>query len=107
MRRPPRRPPAPQVDLPLTLVALAAAVAALVEALIALLVHTTAVRPHWAQAAAAGSLAAVALLSLAIGWLRAGAGTVAAERARPLRWATLLVAAAAAGLAVAAGITTG
>lgn len=99
---PPHRPPA--VDLPITLVALAAGVAALVEALLALLVHTNAVRPRWAQAAAAGSLALVSLLSLALGWLRRGPAAVG--RVRQLRWITLLVVIVAAALAVAAAVNS-
>jgi len=106
MRRPTRRPPSPtQIELPITLVALAAAVAALVEALLAVLVRTNAVHPRWAQSAAAGSLAFVALVSLGVARLRAGQATT--DRVRALRWVTAAVALAAVVIAVAAGVTSG
>jgi hypothetical protein len=88
----------------MTLVALAAAAAALVEALLALLVRTPAVYPAWAQSAAAGSLALVALLSLALGRLRAGQAS--SDRVRALRWIALAIAVAAGGVAIAAGVRT-
>ena len=85
--------------------ALAAAVAALVEALLAVVVRTNAVHPRWAQSAAAGSLALVALLSLAVGRLRAGQAN--SDRVRVLRWVALAVAVAAGAVAIAAGVTAG
>jgi hypothetical protein len=86
-------------------VALAAAVAALVEALLAVLVRTNAVHPRWAQSAAAGSLALVAVLSLAVARLRAGHAI--SDRTRALRWLALAIAVAAGGVALGAGLTSG
>jgi hypothetical protein len=100
-----RRPTAPQIELPVTLVALAAAAAALVEALISLLVKTPSVHPHWARPAAAGILAFAALLSLVVARLRAGQSTT--DRVRALRWLTVLAAVAAGAVALAAGLATG
>jgi hypothetical protein len=87
------------------MVALAAAVAALVEALLALLVRTNAVHPRWAQSAAAGSLALVAVLSLGVARLRAGHAI--SDRTRALRWLALAIAVAAGAIALAAGVTSG
>ena len=103
MRRPPS--PPPQVELPITLVALAAAAAALVEALIALLVHTTQVHPHWARSVAAGVLALAALLALGIGRLRTGPPAI--RQVQVLALTTSVLALAAAGVAIAAGVTNG
>ncbi len=89
----------------MTLVALAAAVAALVQAIIAIVVRTRAVQPHWAPAAAAGALAAAAVISLGLGRLRFG--PTVGVRLRILRWATLVVAVAAGGIAIGAGLTAG
>lgn len=88
--------------MPITLVALAAAVAALVQALIALVVKAPAVHPHWARPVSAGVLALAAVLSLGVGRLRTGEAS--SDRVRALRWATLVVAVAAVGVAVAAGV---
>jgi hypothetical protein len=72
----PRRPTTPaQVELPVTLVALAAALGALFQA----------------------------LLSLLLARLRAGPPTT--ERVRVLRWVALGMAVAAGGVALAAGLT--
>jgi hypothetical protein len=101
-----RRPPTtPQIELPITLVALAAAAAALVEALIALLVKAPAIHPHWARPAAAGILAFAALMSLALARLRAGPSST--DRVRALRWVTLIVALVAGIVALSAGLTAG
>jgi hypothetical protein len=101
-----RRPPTPaQVELPVTLVALAAAVAALTEALLTLLVRTPEVHPHWAPPAAAGILVFASLISLLLARLRAGPSR--SERVRVLRWVTLAVAVTAGGVALGAGITAG
>jgi hypothetical protein len=102
MRRRPPTPPA-QVELPVTLVALAAAVAALVQALITLLVREPAIHPHWARPASAGILAVAALLSLLVARLRAGPSST--DRVRALRWVTLATAIAAGGVALGAGLT--
>lgn len=101
MRRPPTAPP--QVELPITLVALAAAVAALVQAVIALAFRPRPVHPAWAPSAAAGTLAFAALLSLLVGRLRAGQATT--DRVRALRWVALLLAVAAGVVALVAGVT--
>jgi hypothetical protein len=101
-----RRPPSPaQVELPVTLVALAAGVAALVQALIALVVRAPEIHPHWARPAAAGILASAGLLSLLVARLRAGPSS--SDRVRALRWVTLAVTLAAGGIALGAGITAG
>lgn len=106
VRRPPRRPPSPdQVELPITLVALAAAVAALIQAVIALAVRPRPVHPAWAPSAAAATLAFAAVLSLLLGRLRAGQATT--DRVRALRWLTLAIALAAGAVALAAGVTAG
>jgi lysylphosphatidylglycerol synthetase-like protein (DUF2156 family) len=106
MRRMRRRPPTPaQVELPVTLVALAAAVAALVQALITLLVRAPEIHPHWARPAASGILVFASLTSLLLARLRAGPSI--SERVRALRWATLVVAVAAGGIALGAGLTAG
>jgi hypothetical protein len=101
-----RRPPSPvQVELAMTLVALAAAVAGLVQALIALVVRPRPVHPSWAPAVAAGALAFAALLSLLIGRLRFGRAS--ATRVFALRLATAVIAIAAGGIALGAGLTAG
>jgi hypothetical protein len=99
-----RRPPSPaQVELAMVLVALAAAVAAIVQALIALILRPHPVQPAWAPAAAAGALAFASLLSLLVGRLRFGP---APQRGViVLRVLTLLLALAAAGVALGAGLT--
>ncbi len=101
-----RRPSGPaQVELPVTLVALAAAVAALVQAVIALALRPRPVHPAWAPSAAAATLAFAALLSLLVGRLRAGRAS--SDRVRVLRWLAVLVAVAAAVVALVAGVTAG
>ena len=89
----------------MTLVALAAAVAALAQALIALVARPHPVSPTWAPAAAAGALAFAALLSLLIG--RARFGPASATRVFVLRLVTAVVAVAAGGIALGAGLTAG
>jgi len=87
----------------MTLVALAAAVAGLVQALIALILRPHPVHPSWAPAAAAGALAFAGLVSLLVGRLRFG--PTIARRVVVLRIVTLVVALAAGGIAIGAGVT--
>jgi len=101
-----RRPPSPaQVELPLTLVALAAAIAALVQACFALLLKAPTVHPHWARPAGAGILAVAALVSLGIGRLASGPSRTPAVRG--MRWAALGLVLAAAVIALAAELSSG
>ncbi|HZS13646.1 MAG TPA: hypothetical protein VFC09_03515 [Candidatus Dormibacteraeota bacterium] len=99
-----RRPPSPaQVELAMTLVALAAAVAAALQAVIALVLRPHPVHPSWAPGAAAGALAFAALCSLLVGRLRFGPAQQ--RRVSVLRWLTLAIALAAGGVALGAGLT--
>jgi hypothetical protein len=99
-----RRPPSPaQVELAMTLVALAAAVAGVVQALIALILRPHPVHPAWAPAVAAGALAFAGLVSLLVGRLRFGPALQ--RRVVVLRVVTLVVALAAGGVALGAGLT--
>lgn len=99
-----RRPPSPaQVELAVTLVALVAAVAALVQAIIALVLRPHPVHPSWAPGAAAGALAVASVVSLLVGRLRFGAAVTTGVVV--LRWATLVLALAAGGIALGAGLT--
>jgi hypothetical protein len=101
-----RRPPSPaQVELATTLVALAAAVVAVVQAVIALALRPHPVHPAWAPAAAAGALAFAAVLSLLVGRIRFGPAVE--RRVVVLRLVTLLLAVAAGGIALGAGLTAG
>jgi hypothetical protein len=101
-----RRPPSPaQVELATVLVALAAAVAGGVQAVIALTLRPHPVHPAWAPAAAAGALAFASLVSLLVGRLRFGRALE--RRVVVLRVVTLVLALAAAGVAIGAGVTAG
>jgi hypothetical protein len=101
-----RRPPAPaQVELAITLVALAAAVAAVVQSIIALVLRPRPVHPQWAPAAAAGVLAFASLVSLLVGRLRFGRSST--RGVLTLRLSALAIALASAGVAIGAGLTAG
>jgi hypothetical protein len=89
----------------MVLVALAAAVAAAVQALIALLLRPHPVHPVWAPAADSGALAFASLVSLLVGRVRFGRAL--ARRVTVLRVAALVIALAAAGIALGAGLTAG
>jgi hypothetical protein len=87
----------------MVLVSLAAAVAAMAQALIALVLRPHPVHPAWAPAAAAGALAFASLLSLLLGRLRFG--PTPQRGVNVLRLVALLVALAAGGIALGAGLT--